>query len=76
MTELKISNIGKPVNKRWKFISKFLTRTLPIYAGAAVTLPIPEKTKVLIIFIQTVIVATISALTEMTADNSDSQPNT
>ena len=66
--DISIDNIGKPVNKKWKFISKFLTRTLPIYAGAAVTLPISEKWKVCIIFLQTVIVATISALTELTIE--------
>lgn len=66
--QLSINNLGKPVNKKWKFVSKFLTRTLPIYAGAAVTLPISEKWKVIIIFSQTVIVATISALTELTTE--------
>jgi len=70
METFQISNIGKKTNKRWKFWSKFLTRTLPIYAGAAVVLPISELVKIWIIFAQTVIVATISALSELTIDNS------
>ena len=69
MTYFSTQNLNKPVNRKWKLVSKFLTRTLPIYAGAAVTLPISEDLKVLIIFAQTVIVATISGLSELTSDS-------
>jgi len=65
---LSTDNISKPQNKKWKFISKFLTRTLPVYAAAAVALPISEKWKVAIIFIQTILVATISAISELTIE--------
>lgn len=70
MTEqFKISNIDKKTNLKWKFWSKFLTRTLPVYAGAAVALPVSEEIKIWIIFLQTIIVATISALSELTTEN-------
>ena len=68
MTNLSFDNLGKPVNKTWKFVSKFLTRTLPIYAGAVVALPVSGTIKIWVIFAQTIIVATISALTELTAE--------
>jgi hypothetical protein len=68
MTEqFKISNIGKKTNVKWKFWSKFLTRTLPIYVGAMAAVPIPDTLKLWLMFGQTVIVATISALSELTA---------
>ena len=70
MTEqFKISNIGKKTSIKWKFWSKFLTRTLPVYAGAAVALPVSEEIKVWIIFAQTIIVATISSLSELTSES-------
>lgn len=67
----KLDNIGKPQDKRWKFWSKFLTRSLPVYAGAVVALPdhmISPEWKAIIIFIQSIIVATISILSELTLD--------
>jgi hypothetical protein len=69
MEYFSIKNVGQPQNPVWKKLSKFLTRTLPIYAGAIVALPIPENTKLWFIFAQTIIVATISALSELTTNN-------
>ena len=65
----KFSNLGRPTNKTWKFISKFLTRTLPVYAGIVAVIPdatLAADTKVWIGVILSAIVATISGLSEFT----------
>ena len=67
---LSFDNIGKKSDKRWKFVSKLLCRVLPIVSGAIIPLPIPETLKVWIIFGCTVIVAVISAASELTVDTS------
>lgn len=69
--QLKLSNYNKPSSKRWKFISKFLCRTLPIYAGIIAGLPdklIAGDNKAYIIAALSLIVATISGLSEFTSD--------
>jgi len=63
---LSFDNIGKKSNKTWKFVSKLLTRVLPVIAGAIIPLPISEVLKVWIIFACTVFVSIISTLSELT----------
>lgn len=66
-----IDNYGKPVNKKWKFWSKFLTRTLPVYAGIIAAMPdsiISTVPKIWIGVVLSAIVATISGLSEFTAE--------
>jgi len=64
-------NIDKPRNKWWRFTSKLLIKTLPVYCGAIITLPIPEIVKIWTMFFGTVVTATISALSELTTGPQD-----
>lgn len=64
-------NLSKPQNKNWKFVSKFLTRTLPLYSGVIAALPdtaISADIKVWVIAALALAVATISGLSEFTTD--------
>lgn len=66
-----IENYNKPANKKWKFWSKFLTRTLPVYAGIIAAMPNSVLTADAKIWIATgisAIVATISGLSEFTTE--------
>lgn len=65
---LSFDNIGKPSNKKWKFVSKLLCRVLPIISGAIIPLPISENLKIWIIFACTILVAIISALSELSIE--------
>ena len=70
MKYFSLANTKKPQNKTWKFISKFLTRTLPVYAGIIAVIPdttLSADTKVWITVIFSAIVATISSISELTA---------
>jgi hypothetical protein len=66
--QLKYSNLGKPVAKRWKTISKFLSRSLPLYIGAVAMAPMPDNYKLWATFILSLCVATISGLSEFTSN--------
>ena len=71
LNQFSTSNLGKPTNKKWKFVSKFLTRTLPVYAGIVATIPetaISSDVKVWVTVLFSAIVATISGLSELTAE--------
>lgn len=73
MTQFSLDNLEKPQNKIWKFISKFLTRTLPVYAGIVAIIPdsaLAADVKVWISVIFSLIVATISGLSEFTTEPS------
>lgn len=68
---LKISNYGKPTHKKWKFVSKFLTRSLPAYIAAIVAVPdknISADIKVWIVLGLSLMVATVSSLSEFTTN--------
>lgn len=65
---LSFNNIGKKSNKTWKFVSKMLCRVLPVVAGAIISVPIPEVVKLWTIFGCSVIVAIVSAVSELTID--------
>ena len=66
-----LENYNKPQSKRWKFWSKFLTRTLPVYVAITATIPdatLSADAKIWIAAIISAIVATISGLSEFTTD--------
>lgn len=64
----KISNLKKPTNLAWKVVSKFMSRTLPLYIGAVAIAPLPEDIKLWVTFILSLVVATVSGLSEFTAE--------
>ena len=66
----KISNLDKPASGRWKFWSKFLSRSLPAYIAAVTFMPVSEDLKLWITFTLSFIVATISGLSEFTTEES------
>jgi len=67
----KTSNLGKPASKKWKYVSKFLSRSLPLYIGAIIAVPdknINADIKVWIVLALSIAVATVSGLSEFTTD--------
>jgi len=67
----KYSNLDKPKNKTWKYVSKFLTRTLPAYAAIIAAVPdmyLSAEIKIWIAVGLSAVVATISSLSEFTTD--------
>ena len=64
----KTSNYGKPANKKWKTVSKFLSRSLPLYIGAVAIAPMTEGCKLWATFILSLLVATVSGLSEFTTE--------
>ena len=69
-TMFKVSNIGKPTNKLWKRVSKFLSRSLPLYIAAVAISPFADNVKLWITFLLSVTVATVSGLSEFTSEES------
>lgn len=73
MINFSLDNLEKPKNKTWKFISKFLTRTLPVYASIVAVIPdsaLSADVKIWVGVILSLIVATISGLSEFTTEPS------
>jgi len=72
MATLSLENYyNKPTNKVWKFASKFLTRTLPIYAGIIAVIPnesLSIEIKLWVNVALSAMIATISAISEFTAE--------
>jgi len=64
----KRENLKKPQSRKWKMVSKFLSRSLPLYIGAIAIAPMTEDIKLWITFILSVAVATVSGLSEFTTD--------
>lgn len=69
-TMFKTNNLSKPVNKKWKMISKFLSRSLPLYIAAIAISPFTDNVKLWIVFLLSLAVATISGLSEFTSEES------
>ncbi len=68
MEALKISNLSKPSNKRWKSIADFFLYTLPLYLTAIMALPIAENTKLWVTFIISVITVSLKGFTKFTSE--------
>jgi putative effector of murein hydrolase LrgA (UPF0299 family) len=67
--EFKVSNYGKPRNKRWKLVTKFLVMLLPAYMGViSVTDLITEPARGWTIFALSMAVATVQVLSEFTSE--------
>jgi hypothetical protein len=66
--EFKVSNYGKPRHKKWKLVTRFLVLSLPAYIGAVAIADIPAGPKGWIVFALSMLVATVQALSELTAE--------
>jgi hypothetical protein len=72
MQYFSFKNVGKRSNKKWKLVSKFLCRSLPLYVGIIAAIPneyINPNLKVWTGVALSAIVATISSLSELTVEN-------
>lgn len=68
MEALKISNLSKPSNKRWKSVADFFLYTLPLYLTAILTLPISENIKLWLSFGVTMVTITLKGFTKFTSE--------
>ena len=68
MEALKISNLSKPSNKRWKSVADFFLYTLPLYLGAIMAAPFNENIKLWLVFGITVITVTLKGFTKFTSE--------
>jgi predicted phosphoadenosine phosphosulfate sulfurtransferase len=69
MEAIKISNLSKPSNKKWKAVADFFLFTLPLYLTAIMALPINENTKLWITFSVTLIVISLKGFTKFTSED-------
>ena len=65
---LKLSNLERPSNKRWKSIADFFLYTLPLYLGAIMALPIPEELKMWLNFAVSIAVISLKGLSKFTSN--------
>jgi hypothetical protein len=66
--ELKIANLSKPSNKKFKLIADTALYALPLYLTAIMASALPEDIKVWSNFGVTVVVITLKAITKFTAE--------
>ena len=68
--KLKVENLSKPSNKKWKAIADIFLYTLPLYLGAVMTLPISDNIKLWVTFGVTFLTVTLKGLTKFTSNES------
>lgn len=68
MEALKVSNLGKPSNKKWKSVADFFLFTLPLYLTALMAIPVSENLKLWLSFVITLITITLKGFTKFTAE--------
>ena len=66
--ELKISNLTKPSNKKFKLIADIALYALPFYLSAVMLLDIPEDVKMWVNFGTTMVIVTLKAITKFTSE--------
>jgi hypothetical protein len=66
--ELRISNLKKPSNKKFKLAADIALYTLPFYLSAVMLLTISEDVKMWINFATTMVIVTIKAVTKFTVE--------
>jgi hypothetical protein len=64
----KTSNVGKHRDKNWRLVTRFLILSLPAYIGAVAVSSIPDNAKGWIVFVLSMLVATVQGLSEFTAE--------
>ncbi len=68
--ELKLENLSKPSNKKWKAVADFLLYTLPLYLGAIMAIPFTDEIKLWINFGISIAIVTLKGLTKFTSNES------
>jgi predicted phosphoadenosine phosphosulfate sulfurtransferase len=68
MESLKISNLQKPSNKKWKSVADFFLYSLPLYLTAIIAAPIPENTKLWATFGISIITVTLKGFSKFTSN--------
>jgi hypothetical protein len=66
--KLKIINLTKPSNKKFKLVADIALYTLPFYLSAIMLLTIPEDVKMWVNFATTMVIVTLKAITKFTAE--------
>jgi hypothetical protein len=66
--ELKLENLKKPSNKKFKRIADYLLYTHPLISGALMAIPIEDSLKLWVIFGLNTIVILIKGATKFTAE--------
>jgi hypothetical protein len=68
---LSIDNLKKHDNKKLKKVADYLLYTLPLYLGAILALPLPERLKLYINFGVTILIVTAKGLTKFSTDEEE-----
>jgi predicted phosphoadenosine phosphosulfate sulfurtransferase len=68
MEALKLANLNKPSNKRWKSVADFFLYTLPFYLTAIMAVPISEDLKLWITFGITMVTISLKGFTKFTTE--------
>jgi len=66
---LKLENLSKPSNIKWKAIADFFLYTLPIYLTAIMALPISDDLKLWINFGASMLTVTLKGLSKFTSQD-------
>lgn len=72
---LKLSNLSKPSNPKWKLVADILLYTLPAYSLAMAASPLPEAFKLWANFVIGTTVITIKAISKFTSDEPIEETN-
>jgi hypothetical protein len=65
---ISLNNYNKPSHPLFKRIGDICLFAIPLYSSTLITLPIPDKTKVLVLTILSILLATIKIVTKFTID--------
>lgn len=69
MEPLKIANLSKPSNKRWKSVADFFLYSLPLYLIAIQAAPFSEDLKIWLPFGITMLTITLKGFTKFTSES-------
>lgn len=70
---IKVENLGKPDNKKWKLLADILLYILPLEAIAIQTMPVSADTKNWILFSIAVLTPLFKAITKFTTNESTNE---
>jgi predicted phosphoadenosine phosphosulfate sulfurtransferase len=65
---LKLENLNKPSNKKWKAVADFFLYTLPLYLVAIMAIPISEDAKLWLNFGFSIVIVSLKGLTKFTSE--------